>query len=289
VAARLALGERLPIVVTVHGPLANEVMSTRHGSRAEHAQFYWGIERLAYGGADWLIAVDEGQRAHACNHGASLDRSTVIPNAVDVDAIRAALTHTDYPVPNYRYVFTARRLVPKNGVLWAVRSYIQSQLPRNGVKFIIAGHGPERRHLNSLISDLDPALSQMVVLLGEQPRRVALALAAHADAVLVPSVPDNGVVEATSLALLESLALGAPTIASDIGGLHDVLAGKNAGVLIPPNDEAALIAALEHVCSPRGQCAQFRQRAEALARERYGIGTWAASIVDAYASSLNPL
>jgi glycosyltransferase involved in cell wall biosynthesis len=63
------------------------------------------------------------------------------------------------------------------------------------------------------------------------------------DIVVVPSTID----EAFGRAALEAMSWGVPVIASDIGGLPEVVG--SAGVLVPPGDEIALARALDHLLS----------------------------------------
>jgi len=51
--------------------------------------------------------------------------------------------------------------------------------------------------------------------------------------------------EARALVVQEAMAAGAPVVASDVGGLHDLVAG--AGLLVPPADPGALAAAVERI------------------------------------------
>ncbi len=53
--------------------------------------------------------------------------------------------------------------------------------------------------------------------------------------------------EALPLALLEALAVGLPTVASDIGGCRDIITDGRNGRLAPPNDEAAWVAGLQEL------------------------------------------
>lgn len=55
--------------------------------------------------------------------------------------------------------------------------------------------------------------------------------------------------EALPLALLEALATGLPTVASDIGGCRDIITDGRNGRLAPPNDEAAWVAGLQALVS----------------------------------------
>jgi len=47
--------------------------------------------------------------------------------------------------------------------------------------------------------------------------------------------------EALPMMLMEAMALGRPIIATDVGGTRDLIVSGETGVLIPPNDEDALV------------------------------------------------
>jgi glycosyltransferase involved in cell wall biosynthesis len=51
--------------------------------------------------------------------------------------------------------------------------------------------------------------------------------------------------EARALVVQEAMAAGAPVVASDVGGLHDLVAGT--GLLVPPADPEALAAAVDRI------------------------------------------
>lgn len=93
-------------------------------------------------------------------------------------------------------------------------------------------------------------LGERVRLLGSQPREAVLALMRRSWAVAVPSIPAHGVVEATSMAALEAMALGVPVVASDLGGLAEAIRHGANGLLVPPGDPKALAEALLRLEEP---------------------------------------
>jgi glycosyltransferase involved in cell wall biosynthesis len=48
-------------------------------------------------------------------------------------------------------------------------------------------------------------------------------------------------------AVLEAMALGIPAVASDVGGIHDVVKHEVTGLLVPPEDPGALARALDRL------------------------------------------
>jgi glycosyltransferase involved in cell wall biosynthesis len=288
VAARLAVGNRLPVILTVHGPQTYESLSTRPGTTDRALCIKWGIERIAYATADCILGVDNGQRSHACQHGGEISRSCVIPNAVDADALQDLVRRTSshFRRPTYRYAFTCRRLVQKNGLLFGLRGYCGSDLPEQGIHFVIAGEGPERATITQYLANRRPLARESVHLLGAVDYASSVSYTSHADVVLVPSIPHAGVVEATSLSLLEALALGKAVVASDIGGLHDVLHGTSCGLLVEPDNDGQLSDALKTVVADRDQAATLGVKAQALVRAQYGVDQWIRKHAEVYQRTL---
>lgn len=290
VAARLAAGDKTPVALTVHGPLANESRGITPQLDDRFFRTQLGLEQMAYSAADWVIGVDEGQLSHARIHGARPARACVVPNAVDADAL-CALAFRPAPHftrPQYPYAFTSRRLVPKNGVLSAIKAYCASSLPVRGAHFLIAGGGPERSRLQQYLTQQPVTVSDMVHLLGAVAYDDSIRYTYHADVVMVPSIAHAGVVEATSLSLLEAMALGKAVVASDLGGLHDVLFGTCCGVLVAPGNEMALRSALDDVISRRDWAESMGERAKALVGTKYGMDQWVDKHADVYRRILFP-
>ena len=70
--------------------------------------------------------------------------------------------------------------------------------------------------------------------------------------------------EPFGLVALEAAAAGKAIVASDIGGLRDIVVDGETGLMVPPEDRPALVAAMERLISDEG----LRQRLGAAARER---------------------
>src|SRR4029434_4181059 len=84
----------------------------------------------------------------------------------------------------------------------------------NGVTLVLAGDGPERARLDSLVAEL--GLEERVRFLGPQPRERVFELLAAADAELLSSGWEN-----FPHAVVEGLAVGTPVIATNVGGVRE--------------------------------------------------------------------
>jgi glycosyltransferase involved in cell wall biosynthesis len=105
-----------------------------------------------------------------------------------------------------------------------------------------------------------PEVNQVpgVMALGAMPHPYAMEALRRSLLTVVPSI----LPEAFGLAALETAAAGKPIVASDIGGLRDVVADGETGLLVAPGDQEAMRAALQRLLSD----AELRKRMGAAAR-----------------------
>ncbi len=88
--------------------------------------------------------------------------------------------------------------------------------------------------------------------------------------------------EATSMALLEGMSLGLPTIASDYGGNPWVVEDGGSGLIFPARDTAALAQAMERLMDRPEERAAMGRRARAIYEERFTARAFARNIENIY-------
>ena len=197
----------------------------------------------------------------------------VLPNFVDpeifhplddgggeVPALFPALDWT--PERRPAVLLHASNFRPVKRVGDAVRALAEVRRVRAAV-LVLVGDGPERSGVEALAAAL--GVRDAVAFAGE--RRSLGDLFAHADLFLLPS--DQ---ESFGLAALESLASGVPVVASDVGGVPEVVTQGETGWLVPARDPTSMArAVLSLLADPVRRRAMGRAaRASALARFQPG-------------------
>lgn len=158
-------------------------------------------------------------------------RVEALPNGVETDRFRPV--SPAFPAgPGERVVVVPRRLVPKNGVEHLVRAVPQIVAAVPGARFLLIGDGPERGRLEALAASL--GVGEAVRFLGARPHTEMPALLASGEIAVLPSL-----MEATSVAALEAMACELPVVATQVGGLPELVDGE-VGRLVPPGDPGAL-------------------------------------------------
>lgn len=113
---------------------------------------------------------------------------------------------------------------------------MQLVLRKKQCQLIIIGEGDERAALERLTHELD--LQNHVHFLGLIPHEELPPYIALADIAVIPSL-----MEASSIFMLEAMAMEKPVIATNTGGLPEVLT-PSIGILVEPMDEIGLADAI---------------------------------------------
>jgi glycosyltransferase involved in cell wall biosynthesis len=241
-AAAEAVGRNsIPIVETVHGPALYEAEMGGAICGPRHRDFVLNCERRAFAAARRIIAVDSGQGAILRNdYAVDPSRIAVIFNSVNVAEVRRLAAAESFVHPPEPYFLVPRRLVLKTGVRYAIEAL--ARMEDKTVRLVIAGRGSLRSELESLAKAM--GLEERTLFLGHVPRPQLLPLFRNARGVVIPSVPAGGVVEATSVAAMEAMACGTVAIASNIGGLAELIEDGVTGLLVRPANPDTLAAAM---------------------------------------------
>ena len=143
-----------------------------------------------------------------------------------------------------------------------VRALSEVRRARQAV-LVLVGDGPDRSEVEGLATSL--GVRQAVAFVGE--RRSLGDLFAHADLFLLPS--DQ---ESFGLAALESLASGVPVVASDVGGVAEVVTQGETGWLVPARDPLAMARAAVSLLADPARRRAMGRAARASALERFQPG-----------------
>jgi len=262
-----------PSVLTVHGPTDREAIMSFPKYNRYHS-FLRDLMQIAYKKADKIITVDTGQKNIITEeYNIDKDKIHVIFNSVDTDKF-IPLKQND----SENYLIVPRRLVSKNGVAVAIEA--MKHLKTEHVKLYIAGDGSEMRNLKNYVHSIN--LESRIVFLGEVNHNELLPLIQKSLAVIIPSVPVAGVVEATSIAALEGMACQKVVIASDIGGLSEIIKNGSTGLLFESGNAVQLANMVDNILLDIGMKSQIEQQARNYIESDHSLTTWTNKILKVY-------
>ena len=225
-----------PFAVSIKGVLADELTFERGFTRrllafqslCEHANVRGDVPVLA--------TSDYAARRIGQHYGVPAGRRHIVPEPIDLDRWQAALSATA-AVPTGDTILTVCHLYPRKrvGVLIAAMPRILRHRP--DARLRIVGVGPEFGRLRAQVAAL--GLRESVELLGHIPFAQLCAEYRRAAIFCLPSVQ-----EGFGIVLLEAMAAGLPIVACQAAAVPEVAPDGEVGRLVPPDDPAALAAAL---------------------------------------------
>ena len=225
---------RIKSVYTPHGGSTHKMFS------ALEDRLYSAVERWLFSMTDYFL-FESRYTADAYHEkvGEISDRWTVNHNGidpVDIDEVGAKSRFLGY-IPNhteYRIgVFGLLRR--EKGQIYAIQAVQELIKKGRDVRLHIYGDGPDRVVLERFTRR--SLLQDSVLFHGEvteaEPHMFAM------DLVIIPSL-----FESFGYVALEAMALRKPVVASNVGGLREIIIDKHTGILSMPGDYAALANAI---------------------------------------------
>ena len=227
-AARLRIGG-IPVVINLPG----------EPNRRYHRDLRHADALVADGWAAEHLPDILGQPIHRIVKGVDAERfNPAGPN------LREALNLT-----GKRVVLVVARLVPIKNVRLVVEAVAMVRARVPDTRLVIVGDGPEREALRARAVELDFADS--VTFAGSVPQRDTPGFYRAADVFALPSDFDN-----SPNAVLEAMACGLPVVATDVGGVRELVVDRVGGAIVPPGDAPAMAKALElYLAQPDAACA----------------------------------
>jgi glycosyltransferase involved in cell wall biosynthesis len=233
-ALALPLAQKLgvPLVVTFHG---GDATKEKHYRRGAVPKIYQRRLHALQAYASGFHCVSGYIRDALRARGFPEEKLFVLHTGVE-----PAPVITQLPSHAAPYVLFVGRLVEKKGVAHLIDAVGVLQQRGRPVPLIIIGDGPLAQPLRQRAAGLP------VTFLGWQPNAEVRRWMAGAMAVCVPSQrAGTGDSEGLGHVVLEAMAAGVPVVASRHGGISEIVADGETGLLVPPGDPGALADAVD--------------------------------------------
>jgi glycosyltransferase involved in cell wall biosynthesis len=202
-------------------------------------------------------------------------RAIAIHNGVDVQPVGVAIPAVPKP-----FVFVPSRLVEKKGVRVIIEAIALLRERGCDTTAVLAGDGPQHTRLERLARDLDVA--PRVIFLGAVPHDVSRALAACSVLVVLPAYW-----EAFGIAALEAMMAEKPVVASNTGGLPEIVVDGQTGFLVPPGDAAGFADAIQALFAHPERAAAMGHRGRERAERHFTWTRTADEYLSAYRQALD--
>lgn len=250
--AQLCRREEIDIVHThdgaanLYGSLGARLVGVKKVFNTEHGGIYFDTKRKKIFNRflvmlnDSMVCVSQRVKSDLIGMGIPESKLKVISNGIDLERFKVNIDKNakrislGLGVKDFVICSVGRLSKEKNHVLLikAIRSII-SRIPET--KVLIIGAGPLRSILENCVKEAK--LQDVVRLLGKRE-----------DVAEILSISDcfahTSNYESFGLVILEAMASGIPVIATDAGGIKEIVKNNETGILIPKDNFNALIDAI---------------------------------------------
>lgn len=202
------------------------------------------MTRLAIEGADALVTVSEAMRQYAIQEfDAAPERVHTVVNGFNTAVFRpldGAATRAKHGVkPDEKLIVYVGRFVEAKGMRELIEAFQNLAARDAKVTLALVGDGTMKDALIEMVRST--GLAGRVHLPGGQPPEVVAEWINAANLLTLPSWS-----EGYPNVVVEAVACGRPVVATDVGGVKEILNASN-GVMVPARDANALARAFEDV------------------------------------------
>lgn len=243
------------LVSTLNSWYANE-----HGKFSLKGKIYTMLELATNANLDLYITVSENDRKSALASNIPNEKVELIYNAIDTYSQQNNKQRDwlidKFSLPKDKVICTAvGRLVAIKGHDVLIKAAQLIAKTNDNIHILIVGEGKFRPELEKQIQQAQ--LEKAVTLAGYQDRETVLPIVKSSDVFIMPSR-----YEGTPIALLEAASLGVPIIASNTGGIPELVKHEQHALLVTPNDPASLANAIIKLANDKSLATQLSNNAK---------------------------
>ena len=193
--------------------------------------------------------------------GFDVSNFKIIPNFVEYENFE----------PHYEpgdYALYFGRLSPEKGVKYLIEASAMTKIP-----LVIAGTGPDENALKSFAEKIGGDVKFTGFIQGQELKNIIY----NSRIAVLPSV----CYENAPLMVLESFAAGKPVIASNIGGIQEIV-GNDVGILVEPKNPRFLADAIAKIWNDKNRIIEMGKNVRLLVEQKYSPNNHLEKVINLY-------
>jgi glycosyltransferase involved in cell wall biosynthesis len=250
----------VPSVITMHG--GDVYVNKAEGYDFPTRWYVRPVLRWTLTHASALTAISDDCIQHALRAGASMSHMHLIMNGADLRRFSPSNAPPGAEAPyGPKMVFACRQLFPRKGIRFLIHAVAQLRPRHPQIRLVIAGDGFERPELEALADSLQ--VRDITTFLGWVSNRDLPQYFRSCAISVIPSLEEGFGIPAA-----EAMGCEAPVVATDAGGLPEVVEDGVTGFVVPKGSAEALAAPMDRLLADPALCERMGKagRQRALAR-----------------------
>lgn len=268
---------RIPLVVTIHG-------SDIFALQKLNAIKYFTLRNSTVSTAN--STVTQSAACTVCPKVTPL----LIPEGVDLKLFNPKKRNFQWREKmnnNNQLILAVGRLIEWKGFKYLIKAMPKIRMVFPKAKLIIVGSGPEEGNLIQMVHRLK--LDGKVIFLGNASHDKLSIMFASSDIFVSPSITNNksGEKEALGIVIIEAIASGIPVVASNSGGIRDIVDGYSTGYLAREKDVDDIAGKVITLLSHSEVAKKMTENGLVYVKKRYSWDIIAKKYAKAYADCIS--
>jgi len=242
-------------------------------------RIYNHLDRISLRAATRVVTVSKAFRSELLDRGVSESRIELLPNAVDDQWARRVATLDRASIRAQLNINAAEkvllavgRLSREKGHIDLINAYRRLRQLGMAVRLVLVGDGPLRR-------DLEASAGPEALFSGHV--RDAAPYFAAADIMVLPSHS-----EGSSNVLLEAMSIGLPVIATNVGGIPEIVTDDPGAVVVPPRDQLAMTFAIVRILEDYSERKRLMTRGRTIIAAKHTLEVRARLLTSMYQKTM---
>jgi glycosyltransferase involved in cell wall biosynthesis len=246
----------------------------------------YGLGNILIRGTHAVVSVSEALKKRLNELLPAVSNITVLYRGIDVSIFKAS------PMPqatdiNFLFMGGFPSGIGDDGInlkggmtLLEIWETHEEDFNNRGFKLSIAGHGTEKKEIQSWHKRLKYPQSVHIQGMIKQPEVIRLIQSSHI--VLIPSLAEG----LPNLAV-EAAALGRIVIGSDVGGIPEIVQHNQTGIIIPSHNKEALLNAMLNLADNKKDWNKMAQAARQRVEKYFDSRNFAPALLKVFKEQLN--
>jgi len=252
----------IPYLITIHG---SDLF-------AASSPIMCSFKRFALRNANAITVNTGATRQELLKFYPHLDVSvSIIPMGIDTKLFKEKKQKSPSRYKKNKILLCVGRLSEQKGFQYAIEALSILIKKNPSIHLVIIGEGPYQRQLQEIARNLN--VEKNIAFLGALSHKKVAGFMAQSHIFLMPSLSGSYGTEALGLSVLEAMASRSAIVATNIGGLPQIIHNNETGLLVPQKNAKKLADAIQRLLDDESLRSQLAVQGQSFAVSRYSWQT----------------